>query len=457
MFSIIKLRTYILVILTLQSFFVLLVPVHGASYVFSYIALDDSGIAEVVSINPVTKASSTAQMQLFPIDTRVHVEYPSWVSPSGEWMTLQYYTSQTSGAIRLINLRSGEIRDIAPGGVNLEMGKETQPDQVEAWSPNARYLAFSIFSPNDPATNMRAYLYDVISKTLVKLNVHQTESLRFAWSSDSSQLAVEGQSNDFTTNYSTSIDILDVKTNTLNLSIPNLGQIDITALCNLKWSPDGRYIAFISGCDPSDLFIDHEVFVWDTQIKKSIQVTTLAASILTNSLAIESTYYLYWLKTNQLLVGQSIRSTHVGNSSVTTLTIIYDTSKAISTFYNTGKVQALSVNSITGKLVMSIIPAYDSDFNPVSSQIKLGNLDENVSISGVTLVDGNQFSWSPDGQFLVYQETGTNKFAFVDVSTNKPSISYTFDDSTIKTSLPTPENGNPQQITILPIGWSISN
>ncbi len=96
-----------------------------AAYSFAYIAIASNGEGRIISINPANKTTSIKQVQIFPNEYGstsyfpYFPPYPSWVSPSGEWIAVDDIWSNTQDTVRLINTRSGAIRDLGGLGIIL--------------------------------------------------------------------------------------------------------------------------------------------------------------------------------------------------------------------------------------------------------------------------------------------------------------------------------------------------
>ena len=90
---------------------------QNSTYKFAYASIARDGSGRIVTVDPVSMTTAVKQMQLFPDQTgNVAFDlYDSWVSPSGEWIALNFVPRDTYGTLRLINTRSGAVRDIGKG------------------------------------------------------------------------------------------------------------------------------------------------------------------------------------------------------------------------------------------------------------------------------------------------------------------------------------------------------
>ncbi len=311
-------------------------------------------------------------------------------------------------------------------------------------------------SPTDNSnTTFSAYLYSIPDDKLTKLNVDQNLPLRFAWSGDSSHLVVQGGIERIVQNAfddKVSVDLINVTTNTLEKSMDFTALTGLydTGMCNLRWSPDMRYVAFISTCESSATSSPQEVYLWDTLTGKITQATSLATHMIDtmNPVDLETQYTFFWLSPSQLMIGMLVVNRGM-NDVMTQIaqTVLYNPTTGKSSIFSAGKVQEISVNPVNGRLALSLAPSFkiDTGTTPLNEQVKIGDANANVATLGTTFPGGTNFFWSPDGKMLVYRQADSDTFVFVD-DANQQKMS-TFSDPAVAA------DSSAKTMYILPIGW----
>jgi len=389
--------------------------------------------------------------------------FAAWVSPSHEWVVLEYWPAHPDPSelftIKLLNLRTNILKDLDVNPHQYII--QAPPIQSVAWSPDSQFFVMSINTVNrnlnDESVAYSASLYSIRDGSITKLNTPQVLQTRFIWSTDSSLIAIEGETSAPNGNELT-LNIINTKTNQLIQSLPFGGAdgMSIFAMCSLIWSPDQRYIAFVDSCMPYPENQGQEVRLWDLQSNAFIQVTS-AASDLYRSTAnpglLTSLYTLNWLPPHTLLIGELIRL----DTKISTInqiqTLSYNAQSQATSIFAPGKLTEIAINPVTGRFVSSIESSYSSiTGSPETTQTRIGNFTvntTNATMAQSTIANipyGTDLGWSPDGKMLAYHQTGTNNFVFVTDGAS-PAVSYTFSDSSVAA------DSASKTAYILPIGW----
>ena len=430
---------------------------------YLYVAFSRTGEARVTSVDPLNKTSEIKRGTVFPTNIDNLYTYPSWVAPSHQWFLINDQSTNASN-LRLINVDLSSEKIIGYNVIGINLSIELRPDQTVAWSPNSQYIAFIARSGQDSSNNNTlhwgAYLYSVQTSTLTRLPIRQNMPIRFAWSADSKYLAIEGGTDQIVHQDANDAVLLEV----WNAQIGKVEKIDDLSnlvgaydlgMCNMNWSPDDQYIAFVSICDSTRVGnIAREVYSFNIKTGQTKQVTNLATHMLSmKPIYVDSQFSLNWLSPSHLMIGQwvSVQGNQGKPSPQITQTLLYDPVTTNTSIYSSGKVQALSINPVNGRLAVSLASAISAEtFLPIAAQVKTGNFNAATNIasieSDISLPDGNNFAWSSDGKILAYQQTGTNNFIFV-TDGSSPTVSYTFSDSSVAA------DSASKTAYILPIGW----
>jgi WD40 repeat protein/tRNA A-37 threonylcarbamoyl transferase component Bud32 len=144
-----------------------------------------------------------------------------------------------------------------------------QKNQAVSWSPDGRYIAAGLQDETDTYAPSHFAVFDANTGALIK-KFEQPQSGRFAWSPDSTQLAVSmgiGNGND------DRIAIWSLASSKMKRSWSARG----TGLQWMAWSPDGRHIASVQGSSYASQKLLGELTVWNAATSK-LELTTPVAS-----------------------------------------------------------------------------------------------------------------------------------------------------------------------------------
>jgi hypothetical protein len=293
------LRLFALLLLVLPS----VKPSAQASEVrlrYAYATRDNPTQMMLHFIDPINP-SDAPQSMFIPISAD-HTLITAKPSPDGHSIAL--VMSGDTTWIQLFNIQTGMITEVA----QLERLDDTASLErsIPAWSPDSQYLAFTGNSPGKP---VGTYIYSVANHLFLTLKFPAEAILPYqlAWSQDSAYLAVASM-DCVSPPCHNQIEIFSVP----NLVLEATKIIDTTTgisgnICNLGWSPDGRYVSFVAACDENaaSLYL-HEIFVWDLTEAIITPVTSFTNPLPFDSRPTQtfSTVYDYvWFDPQTILVG----------------------------------------------------------------------------------------------------------------------------------------------------------
>ncbi|MCU0499406.1 MAG: hypothetical protein MUF87_18810 [Anaerolineae bacterium] len=331
-------------------------------------------------------------------------------SPNGDWISLYSVNNEAQTHIQLFHLLNNEVRDVVTG-IDTSFGDLPPANFLPVWSPDSRYLAFNVISVFGGAIDTLIY-------SLVDNQVHtafagftQLYPYEVAWSANSAQLAIATMrctANNGRSLCETLIQVIEVP----SLNVQNMAEISVETgkACELKWSPNGKYIAFLFDCDVSNIYF-FEVFLLDVAQNAIQPLTTLTNPVpLVNTLLLgyRNTYDFTWSDISELLIGVIAAQ---GGSEIdpTTLSI--------------GSFTYLVPDSLTTQVSEEMGREWSQ--NPVNTSVayraETWELDSSNQLvvtsrqSRIAMLSAGQFTflvngsagcdyrWSPDGQMLTYR------------------------------------------------------
>ena len=433
------------------------------TYVYTYIAVTPNGQTKFVAVDPHSASSAGKQQDMQVPAGWLPPAYPASVSPDGKWTLLAFEANDLRSLwVRLINVGSGETRDILQGFLASRPTGFGGSLQNVAWSPDGQYVALNM-SQTASGADLEVFIYSLGDYKLTNLTNDDKEQFHIAWSSDSSHIVTLSEDCRSQTEPSTcrsrTLDTFSLSTQTpetsLDLVKSGFGPATQGAIaCELEWSPSGRLVAFVSGCDDFVTEVPKEVYLWDIKQGGITPVTHFTTDLQKNgAVFLRGTYHLAWLDANNLLIGahyqgipdvtnaQSVTYS-VGTGAVTTLsqeTVEEWAINPISKEIATRSVPPISIITGEEKITGTIgISAYN-----IAPTGTLSNLS-----AGTQSVLGCNLSWTPDGGILAYTTTPSGRC-------DDLTQAIIFVDATTKTSqqhTPAFEQGT----TIIPIGWMVA-
>jgi hypothetical protein len=394
-----------------------------------------------------------------PAETRPYILPEGWsppyrgyyvnpISPDGEWIAFVLpSTDQKRLSVQLYNLRSGEQNQIAEGYLNT-------PSTSVLWSPDSRYLALDI---GQRTNDVELLVYALAEHKIVNLSDDDFDQRDSGWSPDAGRVATFTEpKSPCARNVSCHSDLAvfdvadDSLVNSIDLSATNLGG---NQACSPNFSPDNRYVAFISNCylDFGLEGLPSEVYLWDL-LENDLKPITDFSSALAGKL-FRITYKLSWLNSSSLLIGAtSVVAGELGPHRLVTYRTVED---ATSLWFSQGS--AGFIQNLLNDQILLLLHSYSSSTadNPRNyEQIRIADIDHpalNSPSPGLKIPAGCRFDWSPDGKLLAYTTSPDgdcrktmNGVNFIDFSSGSIQEHHLSED----------DNGDVSYI--LPIGWAAS-
>jgi WD40 repeat protein len=284
------------------------VPVSAQTLVFryAYITQQQPDKVDFHIIDPVTSSVNDLFSLSIPVNYLISGGEASLDGKSIAWLLYNKGTGQTS--IQIVDSLTGQTRNVADVQKLDEINTLLGPEYLFLWSPNSQYLAFNTIQSNGLSV-LEVY---TLSNGNISSLVTPTNAYQFAWSDDSTKLAVAG--GDCFASCVVFLDTFNITTGQ-HESSANLRDVareaashSRAALCDLNWSPDNLFLSFMMNCDSSFIY-DREIHVWDVTHGTDMQLTNFT-TLLANSQPVSEihvNYKPFWYDAQTLLVGMNLR------------------------------------------------------------------------------------------------------------------------------------------------------
>ena len=426
-------------------------------YRYVYLTLQGSNQQDAVSfLDPINPSQPEVRQLDRPVQDGIPL-FPSsiWGDPTGKWLA-SLYPSRSTSVLRLTNLASWETQDIKgvfpyvaiPGYQRL------------AWSPDGRYVAF-LMTPTTSYNVLDVYVYTLADKSLVNLTAGDVQNHAIIWSSDSAQLAVASGNCSTPEGCDLAMSVFDVTTHQskqhLDLSkIANWYQYQAQNwLCNLSWSPDMRYITFVSICLGAWVYNGSvngpEVYTWDRQTDKISALSNFVSGKIkhANEIQVGEKYHVFWYDAQTLIVGV-VYGIYGPDTTVDTQTVAYEMLDGKTTVLSPKAIDELAINPASKELALREISLVDDELKVKSASARTSAYSKGTLLTSATIDDPGacDFSWSPDGAFLAYaRHTGG------DCSAPIQSIVFRDNVSGKITERALPSTKGTVYDRIVPVGW----
>ncbi len=367
-------------------------PVQSSIYQYAFLSTSDKFKTQLVLVNPATGIS--AEDLRIDFDTKNLINN-IWIDPTKtKGIYLNTEADGISHSWRLVDFISGKIHTITNWEQVPSLYFLPDIDANAAWSPDSKYFALKIFSRN----SSHAYIYNVVRQTLREIPVAPGDSVRFAWSPDSSLLAMDRYSCQKNTCgvYLELIDPTRLKViSSVDYSLASFHPYDISGLCDLHFSPSGRYLSFTTNCDGTNFDAEKEVYLFDVNSGETMRITNLTLPILAQNERppVSAHYNMLWYNDSTLIIGFALQIL----ANVTGVVVIYDVTQHKSTVIAQKIVGEWAINSISKSVVGRVvspdfITSTAETFRYTSSRLE----EERTLLQGF----GCKLLWSPDGTVL---------------------------------------------------------
>lgn len=328
-----------------------------------------------------------------------------WPSATGKRIAIW----QETGVLEIRSLDGDLIATLE--NVGQSVYEQFPVSENMAWSPNEDKLAFLRDSPDGQGINI--FIYDLTAQQAIQLTNDNRIKHALSWAVDGSQLAFSTQLNCeecsadklfwdiqvVRSNGSEQKTVLDMRASGLH----NVLSEQLQMLCNLKWSPDGSYIAFHDNCYmyggpvswQKDAFIartDGSGVVQVTEFRQSgFSVNEIDFHWLEDSNSLNLAYvgrHGDWMTTNLSTLG--IIRVQLDEQVTSTEQLISETEASLSLvdWSPNGKYLAWKEGLLPTRLVVAKIS--DDDVSVLTAS------------SGFPASVCTQPVWSPDSDYLVY-------------------------------------------------------
>jgi hypothetical protein len=386
----------------------------NSAYQYAYLLRDMDDAIGIMLIDPATGEQRELPLQI-TMETDERVGYGE-ASPMGEWVYFLVSSGQYVQHLRIINLVTGEIRNVYTYGNFRRF----------LWSPDGQYLAL-IATDHDLAllgVPREAYVYSVVENRLqIVGSNYDDDDYDFSWSPDSQRLLVF--SNEYCGIERTNcpqtalMEIIEIRN--LNTILATEFRNFRDRLCNFEWSPDNRYVSFQFSC--GDLLVGvsgsayiSDVFLWDTVENTIVAVTTFTQPLSSlDSVDLTLTYFsgydTEWLTPNELMIavfsGRWNDRTGYDPVTVQTGTYIYAVDGDLSLYSSRSILYGPGNPVFSEYAILSSQPqvSLDSDnrnrITAADERVEIASWDGNTLHIIETLPAGCYLDWSPDGQYLV--------------------------------------------------------
>jgi Tol biopolymer transport system component len=383
---------------------------------------------------------------------------------TGEWIGLPFQSMQ-GHKFQLYNSISETILDVAQA--NFSVGDISGlSDQHFAWSPNGKFLAFAVSQPvENSEVGNGVYIYSVDEQRIVPLMKDVSNEARLAWSPDSKAIVIRKRSCPTMESCDYSLVILDpvagteIKTLQISTLLPELNFrqgsfIGVDTICDIDWSPDGRYISFIPLCSYEPTPLLKEVYAWDTLQDEMFPVTNFTTANQFQSPT--AVYRKIWVTPNTLLIGAAWNEDLKAEIKTKTVAIHLPDKNEIE--ISPSYVEAWAINPISSELAYRLVDAVEAaDMSVKTTRLHIGTLtisdSKATTLTSKLTISKNacRLSWSPDGSILAFTEQAENTTIGQTCTLSPINVSF-LDPITGRISVFQLEPNTPPNSTII-VGW----
>jgi hypothetical protein len=303
--------------------------------------------------------------------------------------------------IYIVNLETGQQQIVLANITREDNFFHTIDGQTEiiAWSPENASLLIRTWNP-DTSPNREFFIYDPLSGMLRQMQVSNPnlDSIdKVDWSDDSRLHVVKTVCSGQGLGCETVPAIWDANNLTEIASFSgNFSAYANEGICQIHWSPDERYIAYMAHCDSTAIDIEKEVYVYDTVADELRAITNFTDEISLQNLYV-AVYSLTWADNDILLIGTAYRNASGVHTEI--LTYAPAPNSLIPQFEVGAEDWELAPDR--QHIVYRAFTATDYYNRTYSVRIAYrNNLDNFHELSGI----GCNFMWSSDSHWLAYTD-----------------------------------------------------
>ncbi|MEP7286190.1 MAG: hypothetical protein ABI947_10530, partial [Chloroflexota bacterium] len=213
------------------------------------------------------QSSSPSTIQFKAIDpanpqrqTLINLPGIGTLSPDGKWLAMKSsHGLSFLVTLQLVNLATGQVRMVAEFNsiLNDDDIHAYDPGQVFEWSPDSRFLAFNGKLGTKAISGDKwdgdIFVYTPETDQTVQITDSGKMRFQYAWSPDSTRLAVVSADRHCAKSCPVMLEIFEVATQhklqsavIYKMEAPGYSA---EMLCDLRWSPKMLYLSFLNGCD----------------------------------------------------------------------------------------------------------------------------------------------------------------------------------------------------------------
>ncbi len=386
-------------------------PIAGQDnhYYYAYAFQILGGNIAVFAVDPLNPSASIHLFNTLAPDD--HLLDIALASPDGQWIALVLFSPYGQSVIRLVNVNNAEIIDIPMEvgfGIVIEYEEPELLGQLQgiAWSPNGLYLGFI----GDDGETANLYAYDMAHRMLIQIT-SDNRKYTLAWSPDSQHLA--------TSSTDCSSGLCNIQIETYNFdsrqreaiaSVGLGGTGGLVALCQIRWSPDNRYVSFAKSCDILDNASPKELYLLDSVENRLIQLTDYTTiAIQPPGAPIDfypirwAAYDPVWVDNHTMLVG-SVHAEDTVDTAISQI-IAYDVQTQTQSILRDDIMSThWAINPVSRAIAFHSVTDYRRPQNHIDVQV--ATYANGVLSTSITAPAGCDLAWSPDGEYLAYTDRG---------------------------------------------------
>ncbi len=308
---------------------------------------------------------------------------------------------------RIFRADGSVLRDLPSGSFPIHRSWNAPlADPMVSWSPDSTILGLnSSVATGDYTTNYFVET-DTLTKPLIGTGVYNSGPWHIAWRPGDFPAQFASMYYTCPTEEICSGDLRLTDAHTqLSVVVNDFSSMPLpfSNACELQWSPDGRYLAFLSSC--SDVpGLPTDVFLWQPETNTITQVTHITHPFyLSNQqhVSVASIFDLFWYDNDTLFISV----TQVTSGEVESETIVYHLSSASMTSLSGMMMRHWRRNPVTGQLAYRAFMPDSQNLLSREAGIQIATFAGNTLTVQANLGDGSGLDWSPDGAVLAWMRS----------------------------------------------------